>query len=205
MKSMIETLTWYSEKIDILWHLIKMETNEYFQSQLVKELQLLNVADYWILMKMHTPKTSGQIWIQYWYADSFDYFPRKQVYYDLMYEANKKISNVEWFEDLETNHHNIIEILKDIPRTFTNYDIFAYHSLLRKLFRILLVFSEYNNGIQYVQGMNSIISILSVHCEEYIAFWLFWGLLENYNLDDIYSIGLEGMYSYINQIDNILK
>ena len=156
-------------------------------------------------MKMHTPKTSGQTWIQYWYADSFDYFPRKQVYYDLMYEANKKISNVEWFEDLETNHHNIIEILKDIPRTFTNYDIFAYHSLLRKLFRILLVFSEYNNGIQYVQGMNSIISILSVHCEEYIAFWLFWGLLENYNLDDIYSIGLEGMYSYINQIDNILK
>ena len=61
MKSMIETLTWYSEKIDILWHLIKTETNEYFQSQLVKELQLLNVADYWILWKCTHLRHQGRL------------------------------------------------------------------------------------------------------------------------------------------------
>jgi hypothetical protein len=53
-----------------------------------------------------------------------------------------------------------MEIVKDVPRTFSNYDVSLYHSVIRKMFRVLLVFLEYNNNVDYVQGMNNIVGSL---------------------------------------------
>ena len=107
-----------------------------------------------------------------------------------------------------------MEIIKDVPRTFSNYDIFSnfysnyildYHSMIRKIFRILLVFLEYNNGVDYFQGMNSIVGALAVHVEESKAFWMFIDLLEIYNLDDAYSPDLKGMHIFIAKIKLLMQ
>ena len=57
-----------------------------------------------------------------------------------------------------------------------------------------MVFLEYNNGIDYWQGMNSIVASLWIHVEESIAFWLFVDMLETYNIDDLYRLELNGVH-----------
>mmetsp|Transcript_4055 Transcript_4055/g.3390 ORF Transcript_4055/g.3390 Transcript_4055/m.3390 type:complete len:119 (-) Transcript_4055:312-668(-) len=93
-----------------------------------------------------------------------------------------------------------MEIIKDVPRTFSNYDAFNYHAMIRKIFRILLVFLEYNNGVDYYQGMNSIVGAIAVHVDESKAFWTFIDLLETYNLDDAYLPDLKGTHIFIAKI-----
>ena len=93
-----------------------------------------------------------------------------------------------------------MEIVKDVPRTFSNYDVSLYHSVIRKIFRVLLVFLEYHNNVDYVQGMNNIVGSLCLHVEESQAFWLFVDLLESYNLDDIYLPDMMGTHLFLNQI-----
>lgn len=66
------------------------------------------------------------------------------------------------------------------------------------------MFSRYNNGIEYVQGMNTIVAVLCTHTQECVAFWLFIGLLENFNLDDVYKTGLRGVYLYIEEIEKTI-
>lgn len=77
--------------------------------------------------------------------------------------------------------------------------------MIRKIFRILLVFLEYNNGVDYYQGMNSIIGALAIHAEESIWFWLFIELLESYNLDDAYTPELKGAQLFVSQIDMMVQ
>ena len=72
--------------------------------------------------------------------------------------------------------------------------------MIQKIFRILLVFLEYNNGVEYYQGMNTIVGALAVHVEESKAFWIFIDLLETYNLDDAYSPDLKGAQIFVAKI-----
>jgi hypothetical protein len=52
---------------------------------------------------------------------------------------------------------------------------------------VILVILVFNKG--YVQGMNFIVGFLLYHSEEYIAFWLFVSLIEDYELRENYSTG----------------
>ena len=131
-------------------------------------------------------------------------YKENKVYYDLLFEANKKMTNWENYSDIEEFHPKVTEILKDVPRTFSEYNLFNYHFMFRKVFRVLMVFIEYNNGIDYWQGMNSIIASLCIHVEESIAFWLFVDMLETYNLDDLFRLELNGVHEWINQIKLIV-
>ena len=70
------------------------------------------------------------------------------------------MADCESIDDIEKNHKNVMEIIKDVPRTLSNYDVFSYHALIRKVYRVLLAFLEYNNGVEYVQGMNAIVGSL---------------------------------------------
>lgn len=128
-----------------------------------------------------------------------------QVYYELLFRANEKLADCESIDDIEKSHKNVMEIIKDVPRTLSNYDVFSYHALIRKVYRVLLAFLEYNNGVEYVQGMNAIVGSLWVHVDESTAFWLFIELLENYNLDDVYSTNLTGMHLYLAQIKLLVQ
>lgn len=56
--------------------------------------------------------------------------------------------------------------------------------MIRKLYRVLLVFLEYNNNVDYVQGMNFIVGALCTEHDESTAFWIFKELLESYNLGE---------------------
>jgi hypothetical protein len=44
-------------------------------------------------------------------------------------------------------------------------------------------------NIGYVQGMNFIVGFFLYHSEEYISFWLFTSLIEEYDLRQVYLTG----------------
>jgi hypothetical protein len=44
---------------------------------------------------------------------------------------------------------------------------------------VLIAFANYDNKVDYVQGMNFIVAQLLLHCSETMAFWLFVALIED--------------------------
>ncbi|CAI2360894.1 unnamed protein product [Moneuplotes crassus] len=137
-------------------------------------------------------------------GDLMMYFSRKRVYDELLSCAYKTFDTYKSIDDLEKNKR-VMDIVKDVPRTFSNYEIFNYHEMIAKVFRILLVFLEYKNGVEYYQGMNCIVGALAIHTEESKAFWLFIDLLEGYNLDDAYKPNLEGCALFTNEIQQMVS
>ena len=98
------------------------------------------------------------------------------------------------------------QIKRDLNRTFPNCEYFAKgNSGQIQLERVLLTFTKYNKKIGYVQGMNFVVGALLFHCSEDIAFWLFVSLIEDYEMREIYSAGLPGLYKHTNIIDTLMR
>ena len=57
----------------------------------------------------------------------------------------------------------------------------------------------------YVQGMNFIVGFLLYHSDEYISFWLFVSLMEDYELRENYSAGQQIIYQRITRIGDAFK
>jgi len=57
--------------------------------------------------------------------------------------------------------------------------------------------------IGYFQGLNFIFSVLLYHSEEYMAFWLFDSIFEKYQLHEIYSANMYGVFKHISLIEII--
>lgn len=53
--------------------------------------------------------------------------------------------------------------------------------------------------------MNFIAAALIIHCEESVTFWLCTGLLEEYEIRDVYSSEFSGMYKHINVFSTLLE
>ena len=53
--------------------------------------------------------------------------------------------------------------------------------------------------------MNFICGSLLYHCKEEAAFWLFVMLMEDYDLEEVYSKGLPGLYKHSIMIENLLS
>lgn len=49
--------------------------------------------------------------------------------------------------------------------------------------------------------MNHIVDALMQHCSEETAFWLFVSLIEDYEMRDIYQVGIPGLYKHISVIN----
>lgn len=91
-------------------------------------------------------------------------------------------------------------------RTFPQSELFAEGGLGQKeLERVLFTFAKYDPNIGYVQGMNFIVGSLLYHSSEVIAFWLFVSLVEDNEMQDIYSPGLPGLYKHTQIIDLLIK
>ena len=52
--------------------------------------------------------------------------------------------------------------------------------------------------------MNFIAGFMLYHSNEEIAFWLFVGLIESFELREIYEPGLPGMYKHSYAIDQLI-
>ena len=107
---------------------------------------------------------------------------------------------------LDINGDNLRQIKKDITRTYPTKITFNHkEKILTKLENVLRAFSNYDNKIKYCQGMNFIVAFLLYHCEEYIAFWLFVSLIEEYNLRSTFMENFPGLKLHVKRVEAILK
>ena len=74
-----------------------------------------------------------------------------------------------------------------------------------KLGSILLALVARDPQLGYVQGMNFPAGAILYHCEESVAFWIFVGLLEQYNLKTVYDDGFSGMHEQIEKSQNLIS
>ncbi|CAG9322285.1 unnamed protein product [Blepharisma stoltei] len=86
------------------------------------------------------------------------------------------------------------QIELDLARTYPDEQYFSENSKGQAaLRRVLYAFSKYDHYLGYVQGMNFIVAALLWHSSEVDAFWLFIGLMEEYELRDIFLPRLPGL------------
>ena len=127
---------------------------------------------------------------------SFDNKRSKDLYKSLL-----KVKD----SSLDINGENLTQIKKDLNRTYPSTSMFKKEKILTKLKNILKAFSNYDNRIKYIQGMNFIVGFFLYHCEEYVAFWLFVSLIEEYDLRKIFMEGFPGLKLHVNTIEIILQ
>ncbi len=106
---------------------------------------------------------------------------------------------------LDINGENLRQIKKDLNRTYPSTTIFKKDRILNKLKNVLRAFSNYDNTIKYIQGMNFIVGFFLYHCDEYIAFWLFVSLIEEYDVRSLFIEGFPGLKLHVHRIEEILK
>ena len=126
----------------------------------------------------------------------FDTKRSKELYKSLV-KVNDKI--------LDMNGDNITQIKKDLNRTYPSISMFKKEKILVKLKNVLRAFSNYDTRIKYIQGMNFIVGFFLYHCEEYVAFWLFVSLIEEYDLRNIFMDGFPGLKTHVKVVENILR
>ena len=121
----------------------------------------------------------------------------KELYHNLL-RINDKL--------LDINGDNLRQIRKDTIRTYPSTITFnKKEKILNKLENVLKAFSNYDNTIKYCQGMNFIVGFFLFHCEEYIAFWLFVSLIEEYNLRNVFMENFPGLKIHVKRLETILK
>ena len=118
-----------------------------------------------------------------------------------MYENLLKVHE----KSLDFNGENLRQIKKDINRTYHSTTIFKKDRILNKLKNVLRAFSNYDNTIKYIQGMNFIVGFFLYHCDEYIAFWLFVSLIEEYDVRSLFIDGFPGLKLHVHRTELILQ
>ena len=108
-------------------------------------------------------------------------------------------------KSLDMNGENLRQIKKDLNRTYPTTTIFKEDRRLNKLKNVLRAFSNYDNTIKYIQGMNFIVGFFLYHCDEYIAFWLFVSLIEEYDVRSLFIDGFPGLKLHVKRIETILQ
>ena len=118
-----------------------------------------------------------------------------------LYENLLKIHD----KSLDINGDNLRQIKKDLNRTYPSSTTFKKDRILNKLKNVLRAFSNYDNSIKYFQGMNFIVGFFLYHCDEYIAFWLFVSLIEEYDLRSLFMEQFPGLKLHVKRVEMILK
>jgi hypothetical protein len=108
-------------------------------------------------------------------------------------------------KSLDINGDNLRQIKKDLNRTYPSTTLFKKERILNKLKNVLRAFSNYDNTIKYFQGMNFIVGFFLYHCDEYVAFWLFVSLIEEYDLRKLFMEGFPGLNLHVHRVELILQ
>ena len=106
---------------------------------------------------------------------------------------------------LDTNGENIIQIRKDLHRTFPSSLVMKTDRIQSKLKNVLRAFSNYEPNVKYYQGMNFIVGFFLFHCDEHIAFWIFVSLFEEYNYRSIFMNDFSGLKYHVTKVKKILE
>ena len=171
---------------------IKLNTND----------ELSNIRGGYI--KCNCPKTHSKF-----YCDNiYEIIGMLKGNQDIDSEKNKKL-----YEgllricdrNLDANGENILQIKKDLHRTFPSSTIMKSKHIQNRLKNVLRAFSNYEPNVKYFQGMNFIVGFLLYHCDENIAFWLFVALFEEYNYREIFAKNFPGLKVHVEKVKSILK
>ncbi len=133
-----------------------------------------------------------------------------------MTKTNKKFDSIkakELYEGIISvdpsalliDDENNKQIIKDLSRTYPDKKIFKTPAMQQKMLNVLKAYSNYDKQIRYVQGMNFIVGFFLYHCDQYVAFWLFVALIEEYGLRDIFLDGLPGLSEHSAILTKIMK
>jgi len=133
---------------------------------------------------------------------SFDYYKVRNMYLKYLQEASTQLAKEEYEKELK-------QIQKDLYRTFPNHKAFRKTTEgttdITQLKNILRAIVKHNPGIGYVQGMNYIVGSLFHHTCEPVAFWVFDIMVNYYNLRNMFSHNLVGLYIHSQMIDLLIE
>ena len=115
----------------------------------------------------------------------FDKEKSLRSYRELLEKTDEKSLNIA--ED------NLKQIIKDITRTYPSYKMFKTQETQNKLKNVLIAFSRHYHHTLYFQGMNFIVGFFLYHAEEYVSFWLFVSLIEEYEVNNLFGKGFPGL------------
>ena len=171
---------------------IKLNTND----------ELSNIRGGYI--KCNCPKTHSKF-----YCDNiYEIIGMLKGNQDIDSEKNKKLYEGLLHicdRNLDANGENILQIKKDLHRTFPSSTIMKSKHIQNRLKNVLRAFSNYEPNVKYFQGMNFIVGFLLYHCDENIAFWLFVALFEEYNYREIFAKNFPGLKVHVEKVKSILK
>ena len=181
---------------DYLINFFKSDNNEK-----IKKSEISNVRGGYI--KCNCLKTHSK-----YYCDS--------IYEILGYIKNKNIDkeiNIKLYQGLlrvcdrklDANGENILQIRKDLHRTFPSSLIMKSSKIQAKLKNVLRAFSNYDPNLKYFQGMNFIVGFFLLHCDEHVAFWLFVSLFEEYDYRNIFIDNFSGFKYHVSKVKSILN
>jgi hypothetical protein len=171
---------------------IKLNTND----------ELSNIRGGYI--KCNCPKTHSKFYCDNIYEiigmlkgnQDIDSEKSKKLYEGLLHICDR---------NLDANGENILQIKKDLHRTFPSSTIMKSKHIQNRLKNVLRAFSNYEPNVKYFQGMNFIVGFLLYHCDENIAFWLFVALFEEYNYREIFAKNFPGLKVHIEKVKSILE
>ena len=137
----------------------------------------------------------------------FEYQEKKDIYDSLIKGIGSYIPSANSAPTFSINYKLSkckVQIIKDIPRTFGNIDIFNYVSMLQQLYRIMTSYFVYDPELGYTQGMNLLVGALLMHCEESVAFWLFITLIEDYEMREVFKDSYSGVQQHCHVIKHLI-
>ena len=134
-----------------------------------------------------------------------NYLLQKVFTYTSKNLKNKNKSEIyEYYsKKVESNYKE--EILKDIPRTFPN-DIYFDKNIEKKLYNLLICYSNFNKKIGYAQGLNFVAaSCLYYFKKEEDAFYFLDGFINRFELYNFLGIENKKLIQKIKYIEVLLK
>ena len=114
-------------------------------------------------------------------------------------------SKYEYYKKMKSKYNDII--LQDISRTFPNDESFKVDSInYKKLYNILISYSNYNKNIGYAQGLNFLVacSIFLFKNEEKVFVFLD-GLINRFKLNHLLSINNQNLPKKLKKFTIILN
>ncbi|KAN0009771.1 hypothetical protein ACTFIU_007072 [Dictyostelium citrinum] len=135
---------------------------------------------------------------------------RSEVWPLLSHAQEEKSKNPGLFNQLVNQHSaNEIYIDLDVNRAYRNHIFFRerYGMGQVSLFNVLKVYSLYDQGVGYTQGMSSIASLLVMYLSEEDAFWTLQSLMSRpeYSMRSMFLSGLPGLIRMSFVFENLLN
>ncbi|CAG9327272.1 unnamed protein product [Blepharisma stoltei] len=99
----------------------------------------------------------------------------------------------------------MLDITKDVSRTFPEHFLFVRQGGQQSLTNILRAYAFLDPEIGYCQGMAYIVGVFLMHVDEESAFWMLVSFMYNYQMRGYYMQGMAKVYQSLYKANYLLK